>query len=52
MVQDQGFIDDMTKSGFDVSPATGAEVQEAVAQATRLDDSLARIIRDTIARAK
>ena len=52
MVQDRGFIDDMTKSGFDVTPATGSEIQDAVAQATKLDDNLARIVRDTIARAK
>jgi hypothetical protein len=35
-----------------VSPATGSEIQDAVAQATRLDPELATVIRDTIARAK
>ena len=50
MVRDQAFIDDITKAGFDLSPATGQEVQAAVAQATKLDAELARIIRETISR--
>ncbi len=50
MVKDKAFIDDISKAGFDLSPATGAEVQDAVAQATKLDDKLAATIRDTISR--
>jgi hypothetical protein len=52
MVKDPAFIEDMAKAGFQLSPATGTEVQQAVAQATKLDDALARTIRDTIAKAK
>ena len=52
MVKDPAFVDDMAKAGFDLSPATGQEVQEAVAQATRLDAETAAIIRDTISKAK
>jgi hypothetical protein len=52
MVKDPAFKDDMTKAGFDLSPATGQEVQDAVAQATKLDDKLAATIRDTISRTK
>jgi hypothetical protein len=40
------------KAGFDLSPATGAEVQEAVAQATKLDDKLISLIQTAIASAK
>ena len=52
MVKDDAFVDDITKAGFQLSPASGAEVQEAVAQATKLDASLTRIIQDTISRTK
>ncbi len=51
MVKDPAFVDDITKAGFELSPATGAEVQDAVAQATKLDAELATIIRD-ISKAK
>lgn len=52
MVKDAAFIDEITKAGFQLSPASGAEVQEAVARATRLDAALIRIVQDTISRAK
>lgn len=52
MVKDPAFVDDITKAGFQLSPASGPEVQDAVAQATKLDADLARIVRDTISRAK
>lgn len=52
MVKDPAFVDEITKAGFQLSPASGVEVQEAVAQATRLDPELVKIVRDTISRAK
>lgn len=52
MVKEPAFVEDITKAGFQLSPAAGAEVQEAVAQATRLDPSLVRIVQDTISRTK
>jgi tripartite-type tricarboxylate transporter receptor subunit TctC len=52
MVKDQAFVEEITKAGFQLSPASGVEVQNAVAQATRLDPSLIRIIQDTISRTK
>jgi tripartite-type tricarboxylate transporter receptor subunit TctC len=52
MVRDDAFVEEITKAGFQLSPASGAQVQEAVAQATKLDASLARIVQDTIARGK
>jgi len=52
MVRDKEFVADITKAGFDLSPATGQEVQNAVATATKLDDKLAATIRDTISKAK
>ena len=52
MVRDEAFVDEITKAGFQLSPASGAEVQEAVAQATRLDAELTKIVRDTISRTK
>ena len=52
MVKDAAFIDEITKAGFQLSPASGLEVQEAVAQATKLDAALTRIVQDTISRAK
>ena len=29
MVKDNGFMDDMTKAGFELSPAIGQEVQDS-----------------------
>jgi tripartite-type tricarboxylate transporter receptor subunit TctC len=52
MVKDAAFIDDITKAGFQLSPASGLAVQEAVAQATKLDAALTRIVQDTISRTK
>lgn len=52
MVKDPEFRDEIMKAGFDLSPATGAEVQEAVAQATKLDDKLISLIQAAIASAK
>jgi tripartite-type tricarboxylate transporter receptor subunit TctC len=52
MVKDTAFVDEITKAGFQLSPASGREVQLAVAQATRLDAELIRIVRDTISRTK
>ena len=52
MVKDAAFVDEITKAGFQLSPASGAEVQEAVAQATRLDAKLIEIVRDTISKPK
>jgi tripartite-type tricarboxylate transporter receptor subunit TctC len=50
MVKDPAFIEEITKAGFDLSPATGSEIQEAVAQATKLNEELAKIVRETISR--
>ena len=52
MVKDETFVDEITKAGFQLSPASGLEVQEAVAQATKLDASLTRMIQDMISRTK
>ncbi len=52
MVKDETFVEEITKAGFQLSPASGAEVQEAVAQSTALDANLTRLIRDTISRTK
>src|SRR5262245_7923509 len=52
MVKDPAFVAEIEKAGFQLNPASGAEVQEAVAQATSLDDKLADTIRNTIAKAK
>jgi tripartite-type tricarboxylate transporter receptor subunit TctC len=52
MGKDPAFIAEAVKAGIDLSPATGAQVQEAVAQATKIDDGLARVIRETISKAK
>jgi tripartite-type tricarboxylate transporter receptor subunit TctC len=52
MVKHQPFIDEITKAGFQLSPASGAEVQSAVAQATKLDASLTKMVRDMASRAK
>jgi tripartite-type tricarboxylate transporter receptor subunit TctC len=52
MVKDKAFMEEMTKAGFDLSPASGLEVQDAVAQATKLEETLATTIRDTISRTK
>ena len=52
MVLDPEFKDEITKAGFDLSPATGKEVQSAVAQATNLDDRMIKIIQSAIASGK
>ncbi len=52
MVQDSEFRAEITKAGFDLSPATGKEVQAAVAQATRLDERMIKIIQSAIASGK
>ena len=52
MVKDPAFVEEIAKAGFQLSPATGAQVQAAVAQATKLDGKLADTIRNTIAKAK
>jgi tripartite-type tricarboxylate transporter receptor subunit TctC len=52
MVKDSAFVEDITKAGFQLSPASGKEVQDAVAQATTLDSELTGIVRDTISRIK
>jgi tripartite-type tricarboxylate transporter receptor subunit TctC len=52
MVQDPEFREEITKAGFDLSPATGKEVQAAVAQATNLDDRMIKIIQSAIASGK
>ena len=52
MVLDPEFRDEITKAGFDLSPATGKEVQSAVAQATHLDDRMIKIIQSAIASGK
>lgn len=45
MVADAAFKEEITKAGFELSPATGQQVQDAVAIATRIDDKLAETIR-------
>jgi hypothetical protein len=52
MVKHPAFIDEITKAGFQLSPATGVEVQSAVAQATKLDASLTKMVRDMAAKPK
>jgi tripartite-type tricarboxylate transporter receptor subunit TctC len=52
MVQDSEFRAEITKAGFDLSPATGKEVQAAVAQATRLDERMIKIIQSALASGK
>ncbi len=52
MVRDAAFKEEIAKAGFDLSPATGQQVQEAVALATRLDDKLAATIRGLVTTAK
>ena len=52
MVKDPAFVEEITKAGFQLSPASGADVQQAVAQATKLDAALTRIVQETIARPK
>jgi tripartite-type tricarboxylate transporter receptor subunit TctC len=52
MVKNQAFIDEITKAGFQLSPATGPEVQSAVAQATKLDAELTKKIRNMVSRPK
>jgi tripartite-type tricarboxylate transporter receptor subunit TctC len=52
MIKHPAFIEEITKAGFQLSPATGAEVQSAVAQATKLDASLTKMVREMIAKPK
>ena len=52
MVLDPKFKEEITKAGFDLSPATGKEVQEAVAQATALDEKMIKAIQTAIGSAK
>jgi hypothetical protein len=52
MVKDQAYIDEMIKAGFQPSPASGAEVQDAVAKATALDADLTRTIRGMVSKSK
>lgn len=52
VVQDASFKEEIAKAGFELSPATGAQVQEAVAAATRIDDRLAETIRGMVPKAK
>jgi hypothetical protein len=52
MVKDAAFVEEIAKAGFQLSPASGADVQQAVAQATKLDAALTRIVQETIARPK
>jgi tripartite-type tricarboxylate transporter receptor subunit TctC len=52
MVKDKAFTDEVTKAGFQLSPATGLEVQNAVARATKLDAETTKIIRNTISGSK
>jgi tripartite-type tricarboxylate transporter receptor subunit TctC len=51
MIDDTDFKAEIAKAGFELSPATGQEVQAAVAEATRLDDAQAEKIRATFASA-
>lgn len=52
MVKDKEFVAEIGKAGFELTPATGAEVQAAVAQATKLDERLADTIRGIATKAK
>ena len=52
MVKDPAFVEEITKAGFQLSPASGLEVQQAVSQATKLDAGLTRIVQDMVSRAK
>lgn len=52
MVKDAAFVEEITKAGFQLSPASGLEVQAAVAQATKLDAGLTRIVQNMVSRAK
>jgi tripartite-type tricarboxylate transporter receptor subunit TctC len=52
MVKDHAYIDEMIKAGFQPSPATGAQVQEAVAKATTLDPELTRTIQAMVSKPK
>lgn len=49
MVQDAAFKEEIAKAGFELTPATGKQVQEAVALATQIDDKLAATIRSMVA---
>lgn len=48
MVKDKAFKEEIAKAGFELSPATGEQVQQAVAEATRIDDKLAQTIRGIV----
>jgi tripartite-type tricarboxylate transporter receptor subunit TctC len=50
MVKDAAFVEEITKAGFQLSPASGLQVQEAVAQATKLDAGLVRTVQDMASR--
>ncbi len=52
MVKDAAFVAEIQKAGFQLSPATGAEVQEAVAGATKLDAGVVAAIKGILATAK
>ena len=49
MVADPAFKEEIAKAGFELTPATGQQVQEAVALSTRIDDKLADTIRRIVA---
>lgn len=46
MVKDPAFKEEITKAGFQLSPASGQDVQAAVAEATNLDESVVKLIRE------
>ena len=48
LVEDKAFKEEIVKAKFELSPATGEEVQKAVAAATRIDDKLAQTIRGMV----
>ena len=52
MVIDPLFMAELDKAGFQLSPASGREVQDAVAQASKIDHELADVIRKVIAKAQ
>ncbi len=49
MVADAAFKEEIAKAGFELTPATGEQVQQAVALATRIDEKLAETIRGIVA---
>jgi tripartite-type tricarboxylate transporter receptor subunit TctC len=52
VVGDAAFKEEIAKAGFELSPATGQQVQDAVAAATRVDEKLAATIRNLVPNAK